>query len=315
MRVYRICDLVLASSIGLPELTPAAQAQPECRFELLPAGEPASGDFHWFHRWPLEEEGDPWLNFARDGEGYLLRFPACADFFLSGDGADIRCRPLPGVPEVTLRHLLLDQVIPLALSRRDRIVLHASAVLTPRGVIAFYGRSGLGKSTLAASLARQGHASVSDDCLVLRKEGPCWMALPAYPGVRLWPSTAGELLEEETEGKEVAHYTAKRRISDAGILPFAASPARVSSLFCLAGDTSRVGIERIPAARAIVSLVESAFNLDIADGGLARSQFEAVGQLAEELPAYTIHYPREFGALPAVTDAILQHLEESRDAE
>ena len=36
------------------------------------------------------------------------------------------------------------------LSRRESLVLHASAILTPEGVIAFVGKSGQGKSTLAA---------------------------------------------------------------------------------------------------------------------------------------------------------------------
>ena len=34
---YRICDLVLASNIPLPELSPAKAFAAECRFELLPA--------------------------------------------------------------------------------------------------------------------------------------------------------------------------------------------------------------------------------------------------------------------------------------
>ena len=49
---------------------------------------------------------------------------------------------MPGIPEVTVRHLFLDQVIPLVLSRREPIVLHASAVQTAHSVIAFAGKSG-----------------------------------------------------------------------------------------------------------------------------------------------------------------------------
>ena len=37
---YRICDLALSSNIALPELSPAKVLAVECRFELLPPGDP-----------------------------------------------------------------------------------------------------------------------------------------------------------------------------------------------------------------------------------------------------------------------------------
>ena len=314
--VYRICDLVLASNTALPELAPATAFGAECRFELLPPGNPSAVDSDWFHQWTIEKNGEEedsrevWLRFARTGDGYLLRFSSCGDFFVSADGARIQCRPLPGTPDVTVRHLLLDQVLPLVLSRRERIVLHASAVLTGHGVIAFAGKTGQGKSTLAASLARDGCSLVSDDCLVLRTENGEWTALPSYPGVRLWPSTAGEVLREDMPTAEVAHYTLKRRICDAAVLPYASGPAQLRRLFFLADDVGEVLFERLPPGRAFMALVEFAFNLDIQDTVVLRKQFDTVGRLTADVPADAIHYPREFSALPAVREAILRHLEE-----
>ena len=215
-----------------------------------------------------------------------------------------------------MRHLLLDQVIPLVLSRRERMVLHASAVLTGQGAVAFAGKTGQGKSTLAASLAREGCSLVSDDCLVLRTDHGVWTALPSYPGVRLWPSTAGEVLREGTATAEVAHYTLKRRVSDTDVLPYASGPAPLRRLFFLGDDAGEVSFERLPPGRAFMALVEFAYNLDIQDTAFLRRQFDTVGRLTADVPAYAIHYPREFSALPAVREAILRHLEEdrSRDA-
>jgi hypothetical protein len=313
---YRICDLVVASAIALPELVPATAFGAECRFELLPPGNPSAVDVDWFHRWIIEEDGkeqdscDVWLRLARTGDGYLLRFPSCGDFFVSADAARIQCRPLPGTPEVTVRHLLLDQVLPLVLSRRERIVLHASAVLTGHGVIAFAGKTGRGKSTLAASLARGGCSLVSDDCLVLRTERGEWTALPSYPGVRLWPSTAGEVLRGDMPTAEVAHYTLKRRVWDKAVLPYASGPAPLRRLFFLADNAGEILFERLPPGRVFMALVEFAYNLDIQDTAFLRKQFETVGRLTADVPADAIHYPREFSALPAVRAAILRHLEE-----
>lgn len=320
---YRICDLALASNIPLPELTPAAGSSAGCRFELLPPGNLSPGHFTWFHHWTLEQQGEQedtkeaWAHFARTNDGYLLRFPSCGDFFLSADTVQIQCRPLPDIPEVTVRHLLLDQVIPVVLSQRESLVLHASAVLTPYGAIAFAGKSGQGKSTLAASFAQKGCPLVSDDCLVLRAEHGDWTAFPSYPSVRLWPSTAEEFIRQDTYTAEVAHYSEKRRISDLDLLPFVNTPAPVARLFFLADETSGVSIEKLPPGRAFMSLVGFTYNLDVEDSNVLRRQFEAVGQLTAEVPAYTIRYPRQFASLPAVWETILNHLGEShnRDAQ
>jgi hypothetical protein len=315
---YRICDLALASNIPLPELAPTTVFSVDCQFELLPPGNPFPGDFVWFHHWTLEqdseEEGtkEAWAHFARTSDGYLLRFPSCGDFFLSADAVQIQCRPLPCIPEVTVRHLLLDQVIPLVLSRRESVVLHASAVLTPHGVIAFAGKSGQGKSTLAASFAQKGCALVSDDCLVLRAEHKNWTALPSYPGVRLWPSTAEQLVRDDTHTADVAHYSIKRRVSDMDLLTFANSPGTIRRLFFLTDETSPISIQKLSPGRAFVSLVGFTYNLDIEDSAFLRRQFEAMGQLTAEVPAYAIHYPRQFASLPAVRETILNHLGEDQ---
>jgi hypothetical protein len=319
MYAYRICDLLLASNVQLPELPQVNLAEAECWFELLPEGEPALGDFAWFQEWRFDESeegpGEPWVRFGRCGDGYLLRFPSCGDFLVSLKRAAIQCRPLPGIPQVTVRHLLLDQVVPLVLSRRERIVLHASAVLTKHGVIALAARSGLGKSTLAASLAKTGCAIVSDDCLVLRRDEIGWIALPSYPGVRLWAPTLEKLLQKDIDTVDVAHYTGKRRISDPKILPFTTTPGRMLSLFFLADDQPEIRIKRIPAVQACVKLVECSYNLDVTDAAFLHRQFDTVGQMASDVSAYSIHYPREFGSLRAVKEAILDQIEEDRHSD
>jgi hypothetical protein len=314
MYLYRISDLALASNVPLPELTPATAFGVSCRFELMPPGEPEPSNLVWFHQWTVKEDigtdggDDPWVCFAHRGDGYLLRFPSCGDFFLSGDGSEIRCRPLPDIPEVTVRHLLLDQVIPLALSRREPIVLHASAVLTTRDAVAFAGKSGRGKSTLATSFMQEGYRLVSDDCLVLRREQGSWIALPSYPGVRLWPSTAGELLRENANTGVLAHYTMKRRVSDPDVFPFATCSSPIRKLFFLADDSSAISVERLTAGRAFMVFAEFAYNLDITDATFLRAQFETVGQLTTDVPVYAIHYPRDFTFLPVVRKMILNHL-------
>ncbi len=313
---YRICDLLLSSNSVLPELVPAEGSHPDCHFELLSAEEHPVVEVDWFHSWKADENGEeeenkePWLRLGRVADGYLLRFPSCGDFIVSTDTMRIECRPLPGIPEVTVRHLLLDQVIPLVLSRRERIVLHASAVLTRNCVIAFAGSSGQGKSTLAMSFAREGCPLFADDCLVLRVGLEGWMAIPSYPGIRLWPSSVDALLRESVPTRDVADYTSKRRLGETEMLRYASGSAPLRGLFVLACGAGEVALEKLSPGRAMIALVKFAYNLDVKDVSFLRRQFDTVARLTEDVPAYAIHYPREFAVLSTVREIILTHLEE-----
>jgi hypothetical protein len=312
--LYQVCTLVLESTISLPELTQTSGSNPDCNFQLLPAGEPFAGEYHWFNQWLFKDEVR--LSFAFRGDDYMLRFPDYADFLASRAGPDIKCRPLPDVPEATVRHLLLDCVIPLILSRREPLVLHASAILTNHGAIAFIGTSGQGKSTLAASHGQLGYPLISDDYLVLREVGEDWVAVPSYPGVRLLPKSADGIFESAPPTEEVAHYTAKRRISDLELLPFTESPSKMQCLYVLDDEGKEPPrepvVENISSREIFMKLVSSTFNLDITDKALLRRQFATLRRIVAALPCFRLRYAREFATLPAVSRVIATHQEGMR---
>ena len=148
-RVYRVSGVPFASALEFPELTPVRHARPAAT--LVVAARPvAPARPAWYHAW-TGANGGVWTRLARLGDGYLLRFPRLCDFAISPDASRVQMWPRPGTPMATARHLFLNQVWPLVLAERGSLVLHASAVATPAGAVAFLGATGLGKSTLAAS--------------------------------------------------------------------------------------------------------------------------------------------------------------------
>ena len=56
------------------------------------------------------------------------------------------------------------------------------------------------------------------------------MAIPSYPGVRLWPETSDGIFSVAPETAEIAHYTDKRRVSDPALVPFAEGPSALRSV-------------------------------------------------------------------------------------
>src|SRR5262249_29790093 len=131
-----------------------------------------------FGEWVLPD-GACVASFHRLSSGYLVRFPDLADFELSTDTFTIACYPAPCVSEAACRNLDMNQVLPLALSRRGFLVFHASAVEMPSGdAVIFAGRSGSGKSTLAAAFAAAGCRFLSDDGSSVEERGDRYWTLP-----------------------------------------------------------------------------------------------------------------------------------------
>ena len=314
MEFYRACDLVLGSTVPLPELPQAHGAEPECTFQLLSEGTSGAVSGDWFHQWHFPE-GEPWLRLAKQETGFLLRFPDLADFEVSTDGKDIRCHPGFETPIETLRHLLLDQVLPLVLSHRGKLVLHASAVATPEGAVGFLGEAGQGKSTLAASFCRHGHALLTDDCLLLEESGDHLLARPSYPGLRLWSDVIPNLFENEPLLHPVAHYTVKKRlVADSEQLRFCSHPVPLARLYVLDspandGNGRMISIRSFPRRDAFMELVKFAYRLDITDQEKLRKEFHRLGRVAALPLLRRLDFPRDFALLPAVRRAILEDIQ------
>ena len=312
MRTYRLYGSVLASNCPLPELTPVDGQDPEWEFRLSPARPPGSVSDCWLHHYRLPD-GDIWLSSARRQSGYLLRFPDLADFFVSAAGARINCYPVPAAPVETTRHLLLDHVLPLLLELRGRLALHASAVAGPGGAIAFVGATGQGKSTLSASLAQEGYALLTDDCLALEEQEGRFLATASYPGLRLWPDAVASVFAEGTASSPVAHYTAKQRLGpDHGRLRFRAAPVPLGWLYVLAPmevahPAAPTTMTPLAPPEAFSELVKHTYRLEVADRERLKREFDRLSRLAVEPRVFRLAYPRDLSRLSSVREAIVEH--------
>ena len=79
------------------------------------------------------EDGTLWQQFGKLDSGYILRFHQLADFHISSDGSHIDCFPFPPIETHTIRHLLLDLHIGVALPQArtsSKLVFAAGFVLT-----------------------------------------------------------------------------------------------------------------------------------------------------------------------------------------
>ena len=254
--------------------------------------------------------GEPWLKTGKDDNRYLLRFPRVADFLIEPDSDTTICYPRRGVERATLRHLLLDHVLPLVVSNRGRIILHASAVATPAGGVAFLAAAGSGKSTLAASLSLAVWPLVADDSLLVEPGADGVLATASYPGVRLWHSSLVALAGASVRSRRVSRYSEKRRLAPpAPGFRFRSRPVMLTRLYVLGpARDDGVTIGRLSRRDALVELVKHAYTLDIDDRRKVVGHFERLYRHRPALSIRRLSFPRRFAPLAAVRDVIRRDL-------
>ena len=262
-----------------------------------------------FHRYAFDD-GTVWTEFYRTNDGYLLRFPDIADFEVSANGEDVVAHPVIGTDEATVEHVYLNQLVPLALSRQGRPAFHASVVTVPAGAIAFLGKTGMGKSTLAASFALEDAAFLTDDALLI-DESDSIRVMPSHPSVRLWEDSVSAIIPEETARAATINYSDKARLLAGDALSYANEPVSLLAAFVLSGEQSDdVRIRPLQGSERHMAWIENSFLLDIEDRDLLARHFDWTHRISDCVPTFRLDYPRDYGMLATVRYSITQHLSE-----
>jgi len=314
---YQICEVPFQSNILIHELPKSQQGHPAFTFQLYAENRRHSKSYDWLNAW-YAYDGRVWLAFARIETGYLLRFPAFADFVISKDARTISGFPRGNTPEASIRHLLLNQIIPIVLSQQGNLVLHASACLTPQGVLAFMGTTGMGKSTLAASFGLRGFPVLTDDCLLVEEREGQVISVLSYAGVRLWPESVEALFDEQPELQPLAHYTDKKRfVFDQRP---GADPLPLRAVYVLTKPdedqpSDEIRVLPLSSSEALLEAVKHTFQLDVTDLDRLGQAFRRYQWLAQSVPFFRLIYPRDHAALPVVNSTILNHAAQIQDRE
>ena len=301
MNVYRAYGVAFRSCLDLPELDPCA-ADPE--FTILERPLPPLPDA-WVDYW---EPGGPapWIRLQWY-DGYRIRYQDQVDFHVSPRDRTITVDVLD-CPPAALRHFLLDQVMPLMLSMHA-LVLHASASVIDGRTVAFTGHCGVGKSTLAAILARRGHPVLSDDALLLRPSGTTLEAVPSYPGLRLWPGIMAAM-SRGAETLPVDSASAKRRLK--GDLGFHGCPAPLGGVYMVAPEPSADVVFRPLSARDTAMLfIEHGFRIEQREGTALTREMDTACDAARRVPAWRLSYPREEAQWDLVARLIAAHVRDT----
>jgi len=302
--VYHLGGMTLVSEIALPEL-PLVEHPPQGLYRVnirLGSVPDQLAD---------AVEVDPDC-FATPSQ-YFLRIPGIARYLVN-HGAEVVVEPAPAALALDVRAYLLGSIFAVLCQQRGLLPLHASAVSHRGGVVAFIGRSGQGKSSLAAHLAHRGFAVVSDDICLIDPTGANQaanqaMVIPTAPWLKLWRNSL-ENLGRHTEGLErVFSEDDKYRLP----LVDAHAPEPIRTLMFLEGDAASsapaLQIEAVSPVETVpllMNLIHQAYLLQ-ATGQLQES-FLRCSRVSSQARAYRLIRPWGLSHLESTVDALQEFL-------
>ena len=201
-----------------------------------------------------------------------------------------------------LRETFYRSVLPMALQVFGKEVLHASAVETRYGTIAFCAISESGKSTVAYGLSRRGHPLWADDAVVFETSDRGVWAHPMPFEIRLRPASAQYFRFSKTDADNPTSYDF---VSQVNVKP---APLAAVCLLERGDRLEPIRIHRILPIHAFPAVLSHAYCFSLQDMERKRRMMHAYLALVREVPVFTIRFSTGLEALPELLESIEQEI-------
>jgi len=291
---YSAYGLIIQSDIELPELCDVEPPENKEDVVQIVVGQ--------IDQTKLTEQNrkGPYL-WAHD-MSLWLKIPNVATFEIL-DGRHIVIEREPNVDDDSIRVFLLGSVFGALLFQLQYLVMHGNAIRVGNRALICVGRSGIGKSTLAAAFMQRGYPILADDVVPINASG---VALPGFPRIKLWKQAANFLNIATAPLKKIRPGIEKFNVPLE--TNFCTEPLPVRWIYLLNSERKRKEIE-IDAIRGMgrfKPLRRNTYRLQYLEGmNLQAQHLKLVGKLAGKIHLARLVRPEEPFSAPELVDAIL----------
>lgn len=295
MFLHSIYGIHLKSNWAIPDLATLpdkSTADLQILFGQMPLHLCLTGEdgLIWHVSEELDEHDQPSrvIYELQGGEFFRLRYADGTEFVFNRQCTQVWATWPDSLTLEDTAIYLLGPVLGILLYLRGVTCLHASAVEIDGAVVAMVGDSGAGKSTTAAAFAHLGYRVLSDDVVTLNEQGNDFIVHPAYPYIRLWPSSV-ELLYGKPDALPLLTPTWDKHclhLIDRGH-KFSAEPLPLDAIYLLGDRSSSPSapyIETVPPNESLINLVANTYANRVLDKQGRAREFELLGRLRNRLP-------------------------------
>lgn len=232
--------------------------------------------------------------------------------FLVRHGNEILIDSLPGVSPDLIQLPLLGIVFSAVLRQRNYLVLHASAVLLEDNTaVAFLGRRGQGKSSLAGAFYAQGYPLIGDDVVAINFMSGSLQVYPGFPQIKLMPEVLA-LLFKNTQTPEYFQIDGQKKSIVWAKNKFSSQPVSLKCLFFLElSDDENVTISKLPLQEGFRQLISQSYTArvfqDFVTPTEAEQHFQLCSQVLKETSLFKLKRTTLLERLVDLPDLIAAH--------
>jgi hypothetical protein len=290
---YIVFGLEISSELALPELLPSTgPAEVEIRFAPVPRA--------------LAQVQAQGVRFQTNHHQTLLWVDDVARYLVT-DGAEISIERMPGAHDDELRLFLLGAALGALLHQRGMLALHGGVIEADGGAAAVVGPSGVGKSTLLASLTKRGHRVLADDIVAVRIAGEAATVVPGPVQLKLWADAAQKLGQSPQQLQRVRRGIEKYRLPLEEMYCPDALPLRRIYALCTS-PSGEPTLAPLTGIQKVMALVYNTFRLGMLPDSARASHFERCSALARQSRVCRVERPREQYLLAELTELIAKDL-------
>jgi hypothetical protein len=225
--------------------------------------------------------------------------------FLVYEGKKVIVVPAPNATIELIRIYLVGTVMAMVLHQRGCLILHGSGVVIDGKAVAFVGRSGWGKSSIAAALAQMGYPLVSDDIFALDLSSNQPVVYPGFSQYKVSEETA-QVLGHQTSS------LLNRDVQNRGYINcpnFTTKTLAVDRIYLLAKDAEN-GIESIKPIEVMTQLLRHSVPT-IWSLPQPPEHFFQCSKLINTTPIYRLKRANDIASLPQLAKLVEQHAREN----
>lgn len=298
---YLVYGHGLDSSMAFPEL-PATRRASRWRFEGVPSLPPMR-DATLLGADPLY--GDVTALLYAHAEGHRIAVDDTGEFDLDRDRRGVTWGERAEAWPDFVRAHLTGRVLATALWLDGLLPLHASAVATREGVLAFLAPKGYGKSSLALALATAGATLITDDTLPLEPGDPP-TAWPGVTGLRVHDDALAAL---GAARPALTTREGKRIVTTVGGGEPVTAPTALAAIYLLApvpAEVRAVTRETLAPPIGAIATVAHVKAGRMLGAGAAPAMLARAAAVVRRVPVHRLYAPRDLARLDETAETLLR---------
>lgn len=231
-----------------------------------------------------------------------MYFPGIATYRFGATASEVTAFPIASGRNDVVRDVYRRSVLPMVMQVQGHEVLHASAVLNGPDSVAFCGRSGAGKSTIAFGLSQRGYPQWADDTVALaRADGRVrTFALPFAARLRPEPARYFDRPSKRELPLAAAWRPSARRKKSVPL----------STLFVLEQMDGRfqggweIELRPLTASEFFTAVLPHAYCFSLASLARKRRMMRQYLEFGSRVRTFRIRFAPDLARLPSVLDRI-----------